>query len=115
METQLTMDSTVPTSKTTEFIYPDDTPHIVRKNAEILFQEMDTIKEAALFSARKLESVGIKEIKDIHIEIVRGGFYHATIVDSDGEQYYISLGEYGYIGGIRKDDIDGEIVWLPIF
>jgi len=114
-EVQTTMERTLLTSETTEYTYPQNTPSSVKKNAETFFREIDISREAALWSAELLDQVGIKRIEEMHVENSEEGFIHAIIMDSDNDKFFLSLGRNGYIGGIRKDDINGDFVWMPIY
>lgn len=82
-------------------------------NAEIFSKieslSMDTIDEII----EELESLGVKGICDVEqLPSNVGTTIH--IITNIGKDYYLGIGEYGFLEIIREDSMTGKIVFVPI-
>ena len=121
----------LPCNTNKPFEYPTGTSSVVKQNTEALFLDLNASREEALktapadstlrvFSinkgsvldtARTIDSVGVKEIVEMRIEVEiydSYGCYYAHIKDIDGKSYYMRLAEGGGVSYILEGDKNGK-------
>ena len=93
--------------------YPDEYSPEVKLNAEFLAQQMGIRRVAALPTAKRLETLGVKEIIKLQVvETTEDKCSYVQIADKDGNDYFILLGEGGGIWTVQKGDRNGDLIWV---
>ena len=98
-----------------EYTYPDDIAPVVRKNAEILMENLGIYKELAVLNAEKLNELNISEVEAVNAGIVEGGLKYVQIKDGNGKEYCLSISEHGSLWAVYEGDMHGDLVWHVVF
>jgi hypothetical protein len=113
----------------------------MKQMAETLFLELDAAREEAikripyitdirrynlnryvlLSMAKRLDSLGVKEIVEIHVEVEvdpeeigGGGSYLVQIKDEDEKSYYMVLAYEGFILFLHEGDRHGKLLFADV-
>jgi len=92
----------------------EETPEAVMEtNKEKLVEVLDIDDGYAQKIARIMNELGAGRFVDFESEVDDKGVIVLTITDEHQDVFRLVLGSRGSIGSIRRDDINGELLYSP--
>ena len=120
------------------FEFPENTPLVIRQNAERLYMELTSFRNellesgielplmvvgqeismwSAFGSAEKIDSFGARRIAEVQIQLGNYGAFRAdyfiVVTDEHGNSFFAHLNENGSVGFLwAGTDDQGELLWF---
>ena len=81
-------------------------------NKDIFKQRINVDDSIVEYNVETIMSLGINRFTDLSVEQEEEWGYVLCLVDDTGHKYIITLDETGCLGTVRKDSLQGEIIFL---
>lgn len=113
-----TQQSEATTKEISEFVFPKETPDVIRHNSEAVYNAISAedielspyFQDNSLYAFKQLENFGVGEIVDIQ----KGhGNYHLYLEDNNGIRYSVQFTRDGGLTQLNKQETDGT--WALIY